>query len=45
LFFVAQLVLISVGSHFDLSGHVTDVLFARPGLLSVFSGRWSLIDV
>ncbi len=45
LFLVAQLVLISVGSHFDLSGHVADVLFARPGLLSVFSGRWSLIDV
>ena len=30
---------------FDLLGYVGELLFVNPGILSVFSGRWMLIDV
>ncbi len=30
--------------HFDLLGHASDFLFTEPGPLSVFTGRWMLID-
>lgn len=30
--------------HFDLLGHTQDFLFTEPGPLSVFTGRWMLID-
>ena len=29
---------------FDLLGHTQDLLFSEPGPLSVFTGRWMLID-
>ena len=30
--------------HFDVLGHASDFLFTEPGPLSVFTGRWMLID-
>lgn len=37
--------LLSLNVDYDLLGHVGDFIFVRPGILSVFSGRWMLIDV
>jgi hypothetical protein len=42
---VAQILLESAGSHLSVVGYVVDLVFATPGLLAVFSGRWMLIDV
>jgi hypothetical protein len=42
----AQYLINVVGtSEFDLLGLLADIVFTRPGLLSVFAGRWMLIDV
>jgi hypothetical protein len=41
----AQFVLSALNIDYDLLGHVGDFVFVRPGILSVFSGRWMLIDV
>jgi hypothetical protein len=41
----SQIVLLSANSHFDIISHAIDVLFATPGLLAVFGGRWALVDV
>ena len=42
----AQYLINVVGSNkFDLLGLLADFVFSRPGLLSVFAGRWMLIDV
>jgi hypothetical protein len=30
---------------YDVLGHAMDKVFSSPGVLSVFSGRWSLVDV
>ena len=40
-----QIVLMSAGSAVNVLGRVSDVVFATPGILAVFSGRWALIDV
>ncbi|HXT18134.1 MAG TPA: hypothetical protein VN706_21065 [Gemmatimonadaceae bacterium] len=45
LIIVAQVVLSSANSHIDILSHAIDVLFATPGLLAVFGGRWALVDV
>ena len=45
LLIVAQIVLSYAGSAVNVLGRVSDVVFAAPGILAVFSGRWALIDV
>lgn len=45
LIIVAQIVLTSAGSRVNVIGRVSDIVFATPGMLAVFSGRWALIDV
>lgn len=42
---IAQLLLASAGSSINILSRVSDVVFATPGVLAVFSGRWTLIDV
>lgn len=43
--FLAQYVLVVAGIEYDLLSRVADFVFLRPGVLSVFSGRWMLVDV
>ena len=43
--FFAQYLLVMLGSDFDVLGPLGDFIFIRPGILSVFSGRWMLVDV
>ncbi len=45
LIIIAQVVLSSAGSGVNVIGRVSDIVFATPGVLAVFSGRWTLIDV
>ncbi|HVX40476.1 MAG TPA: hypothetical protein VHB25_12970 [Gemmatimonadaceae bacterium] len=45
LVIVAQTVLSAAGSSVSVIGRVSDIVFATPGVLAVFSGRWTLIDV
>jgi hypothetical protein len=35
----------ALGFHWHLATHAVDFLMVYPGILSVFSGRWTLIDV
>jgi hypothetical protein len=42
---LAQFFLSALNVDFDLLSRVGDVVFTSPGILSVFSGRWMLIDV
>jgi len=42
---LVQFFLSALNVDFDLLGRVGDFVFIRPGILSVFSGRWMLIDV
>jgi hypothetical protein len=42
---LAQYLLSLVNVQYDVIGHAMDKVFASPGVLSVFSGRWSLVDV
>jgi hypothetical protein len=39
------LISVVADSSFDLLGLLADTVFSSPGLLSVFAGRWMLIDV
>jgi hypothetical protein len=43
--FLAQYVVELTGSDLNLLARLADFVFVRPGVLSVFSGRWMLIDV
>jgi hypothetical protein len=43
--FLAAFILSTASIQFDLLGHVATLLFAKGGLLSIFTGRWMLIDV
>jgi len=45
LAFALDIVLEAAGARLQLLGHLNDLLFASPGLLAVFSGRWMLVDV
>lgn len=40
-----QYLLSTFGSRMDILSPVIDFVFYRPGILSVFSGRWMLVDV
>ncbi|HEX3866274.1 MAG TPA: hypothetical protein VHV78_05945 [Gemmatimonadaceae bacterium] len=42
---VAQIMLSSANITIDMLSRAADVVFAAPGLLAVFAGRWTLIDV
>jgi hypothetical protein len=41
---LAQYLFAVVGLDLDLLERVVEVLFSSPGVFSVFSGRWSLVD-
>ena len=41
----AQYLISVAGGGFNLFSHIGDFLFVSPGVLSVFSGRWMLVDV
>ena len=41
----AQFMISAAGYRIDLMSRVVDVVFATPGLLAVFGGRWLLVDV
>lgn len=43
--FVIAFILSAAEINYDLPGHAGSFLFSEPGLLSVFTGRWMLIDV
>jgi hypothetical protein len=45
LILVAQVVLSTTSISVNLLGRAVDLIFAAPGLLAVFAGRWTLIDV
>lgn len=45
LLIVVQLMLSSANVSVDLVSRIADLVFATPGLLAVFAGRWALIDV
>jgi len=40
-----QFLVSAIGAPIDVMGRVGDFLFGRAGVLSVFSGRWMLVDV
>ncbi len=42
---VVAILLAAAEVQYDLLGHVSSFLFSEPGLLSVFTGRWMLVDV
>jgi len=42
---VVAIILGAADIQYDLLGHVSSFLFSEPGLLSVFTGRWMLVDV
>jgi hypothetical protein len=42
---LGQWLLFVVGIEYDLLSRVGDFVFVKPGILSVFSGRWMLVDV
>lgn len=41
---LAQYVLSLAGPEIELTQRVIELLFAQPGVFSIFSGRWSLVD-
>ena len=43
--FVVLAAVMASATNFDLAGRVATFLFFEPGILAVFTGRWSLIDV
>ena len=44
-FVILSVLIEAIGVRADLIGKATSLLFAEPGLLSIFTGRWMLIDV
>jgi hypothetical protein len=42
---VAQILLSASSVRFDVISRASDLIFAAPGVLAVFGGRWTLIDV
>lgn len=42
---LSQILLSSASVHVNLISRAMDVVFAAPGLLAVFGGRWMLVDV
>jgi hypothetical protein len=45
LVFAQYLLSVVANSHTDILGPILDFILYRPGILSVFAGRWMLIDV
>lgn len=45
LILIAQVLLISANIGVNIAARAAQMVFAAPGLLAVFGGRWSLIDV
>lgn len=45
LIVVSQIILSSASVRINLISQAMDVIFAAPGLLAVFGGRWMLVDV
>lgn len=45
LVFAAEFFTDALGLHWNIGGRAIDFLMVYPGILSVFSGRWTLIDV
>src|ERR1700710_2237198 len=45
LIIVSQIILSSASVRVNLISQAMDVIFAAPGLLAVFGGRWMLVDV
>lgn len=43
--FIVAFILSAAEIKYDLLGHASSFLFNEPGLLSVFTGRWMLVDV
>ena len=43
--FLSQYMLSVVGADMDILTPIAEFIFARPGILAVFSGRWMLVDV
>lgn len=43
--FVVALLISAMDVRFDLLGWISKAVFESPGLLSIFTGRWTLIDV
>ena len=43
--FVVQFLTDAAGLHWQVASHAVDLVLSYPGVLSVFSGRWALIDV
>jgi hypothetical protein len=41
---LTQYLLVTLGFDLDLTRRLVEVLFRSPGIFSVFSGRWSLVD-
>lgn len=41
---LVQYVLTLAAPNIDLMRHIVDALFTQPGVFSIFSGRWSLVD-
>jgi hypothetical protein len=44
-FFMLAIIITAMGFEYDIVGNTMRLLFAEPGVLSVFTGRWMLIDV
>lgn len=42
---VSEFLTDAMGLHLNIGAHAVDFLMVYPGILSVFSGRWTLIDV
>ena len=44
-FFVVAVMISAMGVNYDIIGTAGRLIFAEPGLLSIFTGRWMLVDV
>ena len=44
-FFLVAVIITAMGANVDLIGTASKFIFAEPGVLSIFTGRWMLIDV
>lgn len=40
-----QYLILTIGSGIDIIEPIVEFIFVRPGILSIFSGRWMLVDV
>jgi hypothetical protein len=45
VFFLVAVMINAMGVNYDIIGTVSKFIFAEPGILSIFTGRWMLVDV